>query len=107
MDLARMELHLASFADTSTYARTLAKLHSHAPDEVLFPATAYSGTQVSKLYQLLSANLDDETAFITLSRKHFSEARGMEELQALCVPEFATVLMDVQSRYNAFVLLEC
>ncbi len=98
MDLTRLELRLAAFADTSGYARTLAKLHGLAPAEVLFPATAYSAAQASKLYALLSANLDAGAAFVTLSRKHFSEARGLEDLQALCVPELATVLMDVSTR---------
>ncbi len=100
LDLTRLELHLAAFADTPAYARTLAKLHVHPPAELLFPATAYTATQASKLYATLSANLDESTAFVTLSRKHFNEARGLEDLQALCVVEYATVLMDVQTRWG-------
>jgi hypothetical protein len=98
MDLTRLELHLSSFADTSTYARVLAKLHVQAPAELLFPSTAYAATGASKLYAVLSEQFGGDTTFITLNRKHFNEARGLDDVRDLCVPEFATVLTDIQTR---------
>ena len=98
MDLTRLELHLSSFSDTNTYQRVVSKLHVHLPVELLFPATAFSPQGSSKLYTLLSAQFDDDTSFITLNRKHFNETRGFEDIQHLCVPEYATVLMDVSNR---------
>ena len=98
MDLSRLELHLSSIPDTSSYARVVAKLHVHPPAELLFPATAYSAGGVSKLYSTLSHHFDGDTSFATLNRSHFNETRGLEEIQHLCVAEYATVLMDIQSR---------
>lgn len=36
--------------------------------------------------------------FTTVQRKYFNETKGLEYIEQLCVAEFSTVLMEVQSK---------
>nr|XP_012643408.1 LOW QUALITY PROTEIN: mutS protein homolog 4 [Microcebus murinus] len=37
--------------------------------------------------------------FTTIQRKYFNETKGLEYIEQLCIAEFSTVLMEVQSKY--------
>lgn len=36
--------------------------------------------------------------FTTIQRKYFNETKGLEYIEQLCITEFSTVLMEVQSK---------
>ena len=36
--------------------------------------------------------------FTTIQRKYFNETKGLEYIEQLCIAEFNTVLMEVQSK---------
>ena len=36
--------------------------------------------------------------FTTVQRKYFNETKGLEYIEQLCIAEFSTVLMEVQSK---------
>lgn len=36
--------------------------------------------------------------FTTIQRKYFNETKGLEYIEQLCIAEFSTVLMEVQSK---------
>lgn len=37
-------------------------------------------------------------AITAIQRKYYNEKKGLEYIQQLCAPEFATVLMEVQAK---------
>ncbi|XP_045147672.1 mutS protein homolog 4 [Echinops telfairi] len=43
--------------------------------------------------------LDSNVHFTTIQRKYFNETKGLEYIEQLCIAEFSTVLMEVQSKY--------
>ncbi|XP_056623120.1 mutS protein homolog 4 isoform X2 [Triplophysa dalaica] len=92
------ELVLSQFADTGTYAKVITKLHNLMPLEILMPDTASVKGQGTKLYNLITETFPSVT-FTAIMRKHFNEKKGLEYIQQLCVPEFNTVLMEVQTKY--------
>ncbi|RXN11341.1 mutS -like protein [Labeo rohita] len=92
------ELVLSQFADTGTYAKVITKLHNLMPLEVLMPDTASVKGQGTKLYNLIKETFRSVT-FTAVMRKYFNEKKGLEYIQQLCVPEFSTVLMEVQTKY--------
>uniref|UniRef100_A0A8C1FWP5 MutS homolog 4 n=1 Tax=Cyprinus carpio TaxID=7962 RepID=A0A8C1FWP5_CYPCA len=92
------ELVLSQFADTGTYAKVITKLHNLMPLEILMPDTASVRGQGTKLYTLITETFPSVT-FTAVQRKYFNEKKGLEYIQQLCVPEFSTVLMEVQTKY--------
>lgn len=47
----------------------------------------------------LNVNLFFQGVNITaIQRKYYNEKKGLEYIQQLCAPEFATVLMEVQAK---------
>ncbi|KAK7141971.1 hypothetical protein R3I94_011613 [Phoxinus phoxinus] len=92
------ELVLSQFADTGTYAKVITKLHNLMPLEILMPDTASVKGQGTKLYSLITDTFPSVT-FTPVLRKYFNEKKGLEYIQQLCVPEFSTVLMEVQTKY--------
>ncbi|XP_073725656.1 mutS protein homolog 4-like isoform X1 [Misgurnus anguillicaudatus] len=92
------ELVLSQFADTGTYAKVITKLHNLMPLEILMPDTASVKGQGTKLYNLITESFPSVT-FTAILRKYFNEKKGLEYIQQLCVPEYSTVLMEVQTKY--------
>ncbi|XP_077094512.1 mutS protein homolog 4 isoform X1 [Siphateles boraxobius] len=92
------ELVLSQFADTGTYAKVITKLHNLMPLEILMPDTSSVKGQGTKLYSFITETFPSVT-FTPVLRKYFNEKKGLEYLQQLCVPEFSTVLMEVQTKY--------
>ncbi|XP_048047631.1 mutS protein homolog 4 isoform X1 [Megalobrama amblycephala] len=92
------ELVLSQFADTGTYAKVITKLHNLMPLEILMPDTASVKGQGTKLYNLITERFPSVT-FTAVLRRYFNEKKGLEYIQQLCVPEFSTVLMEVQTKY--------
>ncbi|XP_052009228.1 mutS protein homolog 4 [Xyrauchen texanus] len=92
------ELVLSQFADTGTYAKVITKLHNLMPVEILMPDTASVKGQGTKLYKLITETFPS-VSFTAVLRKHFNEKKGLEYIEQLCVPEFSTVLMEVQTKY--------
>ncbi|XP_039522600.1 mutS protein homolog 4 isoform X2 [Pimephales promelas] len=91
------ELVLSQFADTGTYAKVITKLHNLMPMEILMPDTSSVKGQGTKLYSLITDSFPSVT-FTPVLRKYFNEKKGLEYTQQLCVPEFSTVLMEVQTK---------
>uniref|UniRef100_A0A8C9Y884 DNA mismatch repair protein n=1 Tax=Sander lucioperca TaxID=283035 RepID=A0A8C9Y884_SANLU len=98
LNLKYPELILSQFADTGTYAKVITKIHILVPLEILMPDTASEKGKGTKLFNLITENFPG-VAFTAIQRKYFNERKGLEYIQQLCAPEFATVLMEVQAKY--------
>ncbi|KAM4540437.1 mutS protein homolog 4 [Fundulus diaphanus] len=98
IDLKCPELVLSQFADTGTYAKVITRIHILMPVEILMPDTASEKGKGTKLFKLISENFPGVT-FTGVQRKYYNEKKGLEYIQQLCAPEFATVLMEVQAKY--------
>uniref|UniRef100_A0A3Q2XGU5 DNA mismatch repair protein n=1 Tax=Hippocampus comes TaxID=109280 RepID=A0A3Q2XGU5_HIPCM len=98
LNLKCPELVLSQFADTGTYAKVITKVHILFPMEILMPDTACEKGKGTKLFSLVTENLQG-VAFTAIQRKYFNEKKGLEYIQQLCAPEFSTVLMEVQAKY--------
>ncbi|KAK2891758.1 hypothetical protein Q8A73_017423 [Channa argus] len=98
LNLKCPELILSQFADTGTYAKVITKIHILIPLEILMPDTSTEKGKGTKLFNLITENFPG-VAFTAIQRKYFNERKGLEYIQQLCAPEFATVLMEVQAKY--------
>ncbi|UYV61058.1 hypothetical protein LAZ67_1003267 [Cordylochernes scorpioides] len=68
-------------------------------NEIIMPNTACEPAGGgSKLFQLISAQFPQST-ITTVQRKYFNEARGLQYITHLCVPEYSSVEMEVNSKY--------
>lgn len=96
IDLKKPELILSQFSDNQTYVKVLTRLQILEPLEIIMPNTACENP--STLFKFLS----DQLPYANLSsvqRKYFNEAKGLEYVKQLCVPEYNTVEMEVASKY--------
>ncbi|RMX43324.1 hypothetical protein pdam_00014951 [Pocillopora damicornis] len=96
IDLKKPELNLSQFSDNQTYVKVLTKLQILEPLEIIMPNTACENP--SPLFKFLS----DQIPYANLSsvqRKYFNEAKGLDYVKQLCVPELNTVEMEVASKY--------
>uniref|UniRef100_A0A3Q2DG95 MutS homolog 4 n=1 Tax=Cyprinodon variegatus TaxID=28743 RepID=A0A3Q2DG95_CYPVA len=98
IDLKCPELVLSQFADTGTYAKVITRIHILMPVEILMPDTASEKGKGTKLFKLITENYPG-VAITAIQRKYYNEKKGLEYIQQLCAPEFATVLMEVQAKY--------
>uniref|UniRef100_A0A3B3WMF1 DNA mismatch repair proteins mutS family domain-containing protein n=1 Tax=Poecilia mexicana TaxID=48701 RepID=A0A3B3WMF1_9TELE len=98
IDLKCPELILSQFADTGTYAKVITRLHILMPMEILMPDTASEKGKWTKLFKLITENFPGVN-LTAIQRKYYNEKKGLEYIQQLCAPEFATVLMEVQTKY--------
>ncbi|XP_028588893.2 mutS protein homolog 4 isoform X5 [Podarcis muralis] len=98
IDLKNPEVVLSQFADNTTYAKVITKLRILAPLEIIMSNTACDTGNATKLFSLITENFKNVT-FTTVQRKYFHETKGLEYIEQLCIPEFSTVLMEVQSKY--------
>ena len=80
-------LVLCQFSDSPTYPRTLTKLLSINPAQIITPD---SGTTGVKLYDDISSHLQMATV-VPVQRRHFNESKGMQAIKQLLLPEFASV----------------
>ncbi|XP_053247997.1 mutS protein homolog 4 isoform X3 [Podarcis raffonei] len=97
IDLKNPEVVLSQFADNTTYAKVITKLRILAPLEIIMSNTACDTGNATKLFSLITENFKNVT-FTTVQRKYFNETKGLEYIEQLCIPEFSTVLMEVQSK---------
>ena len=61
------------------------------------PNTAYEGHTPTRLYKTISDQFHT-TNLVTVQRKYFNEAKGMQYIKQLCVPEYNTVEMEVATK---------
>ncbi|CAG2192302.1 unnamed protein product [Mytilus edulis] len=91
-------LTLSQFSDTPTYVKTITKLQILLPVEIIMPNTACESGNMTKLFTLVNDQFVN-TSLSAVQRKYFNEARGIQYVKQLCVPEFSTVEMEVTSKY--------
>ncbi|CAH3182501.1 unnamed protein product, partial [Porites evermanni] len=66
--------------------------------QIIMPNTACENGNMSTLFKLLSDQLP-YTNLSAVQRKYFNEAKGLEYVKQLCVPEYNTVEMEVASNF--------
>ncbi|XP_021013742.2 mutS protein homolog 4 isoform X1 [Mus caroli] len=98
IDLKSPQIMLSQFADNTTYAKAITKLHALSPLEIIMSNTACVMGNSTKLFTLITENFKNVN-FTTVQRKYFNETKGLEYIEQLCIAEFNSVLMEVQSRY--------
>uniref|UniRef100_A0A8B9WFP0 MutS protein homolog 4 n=1 Tax=Bos mutus grunniens TaxID=30521 RepID=A0A8B9WFP0_BOSMU len=98
IDLKNPQIVLSQFADNTTYAKVITKLKILSPLEIIMSNTACVVGNSTKLFTLITENFKNVN-FTTIQRKYFSETKGLEYIEQLCIAEFNTVLMEVQSKY--------
>ncbi|XP_059780565.1 mutS protein homolog 4 isoform X1 [Balaenoptera ricei] len=98
IDLKSPQIILSQFADNTTYAKVITKLKILSPLEIIMSNTACVVGNSTKLFTLITENFKNVN-FTTVQRKYFNETKGLEYIEQLCITEFNTVLMEVQSKY--------
>nr|XP_020758667.1 mutS protein homolog 4 isoform X2 [Odocoileus virginianus texanus] len=98
IDLKSPQIVLSQFADNTTYAKVITKLKILSPLEIIMSNTACVVGNSTKLFTLITENFKNVN-FTTIQRKYFNETKGLEYIEQLCIAEFSTVLMEVQSKY--------
>ncbi|XP_015421672.1 PREDICTED: mutS protein homolog 4 [Myotis davidii] len=98
IDLKSPQIILSQFADNTTYAKVITKLKILSPLEIIMSNTACVVGNSTKLFTLITENFKNVN-FTTVQRKYFNETKGLEYIEQLCIAEFSTVLMEVQSKY--------
>uniref|UniRef100_A0A2I2YCZ7 MutS homolog 4 n=1 Tax=Gorilla gorilla gorilla TaxID=9595 RepID=A0A2I2YCZ7_GORGO len=98
IDLKNPQIILSQFADNTTYAKVITKLKILSPLEIIMSNTACAVGNSTKLFILITENFKNVN-FTTIQRKYFNETKGLEYIEQLCIAEFSTVLMEVQSKY--------
>ncbi|PNJ71907.1 mutS protein homolog 4 isoform X3 [Pongo abelii] len=98
IDLKNPQIILSQFADNTTYAKVITKLKILSPLEIIMSNTACAVGNSTKLFTLITENFKNVN-FTTIQRKYFNETKGLEYIEQLCIAEFSTVLMEVQSKY--------
>nr|XP_034356577.1 mutS protein homolog 4 isoform X3 [Arvicanthis niloticus] len=98
IDLKSPQIMLSQFADNTTYAKVITKLQVLSPLEIIMSNTACVVGNSTKLFTLITENFKNVN-FTTVQRKYFNETKGLEYIEQLCIAEFSSVLMEVQSRY--------
>ena len=86
---------LCQFSDSSTYPRTLTKLLSINPAQIITPGTGSAGV---KLYEDIASHLQLSTV-VPVQRKHFNESKGMQAIKQLLVPEFSSVDLQFHNKF--------
>uniref|UniRef100_A0AAA9SW75 MutS protein homolog 4 n=1 Tax=Bos taurus TaxID=9913 RepID=A0AAA9SW75_BOVIN len=99
IDLKSPQIVLSQFADNTTYAKVITKLKILSPLEIIMSNTACVVGNSTKLFTLITENFKNVN-FTTIQRKYFNETKGLEYIEQLCIAEFNTVLMEVQSKNN-------
>ncbi|XP_037355926.1 mutS protein homolog 4 isoform X2 [Talpa occidentalis] len=126
IDLKSPQIILSQFADNTTYAKVITKLKILSPLEIIMSNTACVVGNSTKLFTMITENFkidylyevlkmiavacglmssqlsqlkDKNVNFTTIQRKYFNETKGLEYIEQLCITEFSTVLMEVQSKY--------
>nr|XP_044605405.1 mutS protein homolog 4 isoform X4 [Equus asinus] len=99
IDLKSPQIILSQFADNTTYAKVITKLKILSPLEIIMSNTACVVGNSTKLFTLITENFKNVN-FTTIQRKYFNETKGLEYIEQLCIAEFSTVLMEVQSKNN-------
>jgi len=98
IDLKGFELVLSQFSDGPTYAKVLTKVQIIQPVEIIIPNTACENGNMSSLFGMIKEAFPYVT-LTTVQRKYFNETSGLNYIHQLCVPEYNTVEMDVQTKY--------
>ena len=88
-------LVICQFSDSTTYPRTLTKLLSINPAQIIIPD---SGTAGVKLYDDITSHLQMATV-VPVQRRHFNESKGMHAIKQLLVPEFISVELQFNYKY--------
>ncbi|XP_022793789.1 mutS protein homolog 4-like [Stylophora pistillata] len=96
IDLKKPELNLSQFSDNQTYVKVLTKMQILEPLEIIMPYTACENP--SALFKFLSEQIPYAN-LSSVQRKYFNEAKGLDYVKQLCVPEYNTVEMEVASKY--------
>ena len=89
-------LMLCQFSDSPTYPRTLTKLLSINPAHIITPDTGTTGV---KLYDDISQHLQMANV-VPVQRRHFNESKGLQVINQLLLPDFASVELLFQNKFN-------
>ncbi|XP_013777928.1 mutS protein homolog 4-like, partial [Limulus polyphemus] len=98
LDLRNPELLLSQFSDSQAYVKVLTKLRILEPIEIIVPNTAWENVTGSRIVQQITDQYPD-TTIATVQRKYFNEAKGLQYINHLCVPEYSSVEMEVATKY--------
>ena len=85
---------LCQFSDSSTYPRTLTKLLSINPAQIITPDSGSAGV---KLYEDIASHLQLSTV-VPVQRKHFNESKGMQAIKQLLVPDFSSTTSSTYTK---------
>ncbi|ELU10757.1 hypothetical protein CAPTEDRAFT_92723, partial [Capitella teleta] len=96
IDLKRPVLTLSQFNDGSTYVKLMTKLHILQPLEIIMPDTACEKANI--LFNAVTNSYQD-TYLAMVPRKYFNEERGMSCIKHLCLPELASIEVEVKTKY--------
>ncbi|XP_055959284.1 mutS protein homolog 4 [Patella vulgata] len=97
LDLKSPTLILSQFSDSQTYVKTLTKLQTLQPLEIIVPNTTFENGEKTTLLKLITEQYTT-TCVSTVQRKYFNETKGLEMLKHLCI-DFKTMEMVLSSKY--------
>jgi DNA mismatch repair protein MSH4 len=86
INISTGEAVLSQVCDNQFYVRTLHKLQVFEPTEILIVSTAAPPNAKSKMYQVVEENILG-ARIITVDRRYWSEAAGLEYIQQLAFVE--------------------
>jgi DNA mismatch repair protein MSH4 len=86
VNISTGEAVLSQVCDNQFYVRTLNKLQVFEPTEILIVSTAAPPNPKSKMYQVIEENILG-ARIITVDRRYWSEAAGLEYIQQLAFGE--------------------
>ncbi|KAG8183749.1 hypothetical protein JTE90_029330 [Oedothorax gibbosus] len=98
IDLKNPVLLLSQFADTQAYLRLAVQLDVLKPIEVVMSNTVLEMGSKTKLIGRIR-ELFPDIVTVTVQRKYFNEARGLQCVQELCAPDYKTVETEVSPKY--------
>ncbi|KAL2072725.1 hypothetical protein VTL71DRAFT_12068 [Oculimacula yallundae] len=101
VNLTTGEAVLSQICDTQFYVRTLNKLHVFDPTEILIVSTSGPPNPKSKMYSVVEENIVG-AQIVTVDRKYWSEAAGLEYIQDLAFAEdVGAIKVAIEGNYFA------
>jgi DNA mismatch repair protein MSH4 len=91
VNISTGEAVLSQICDNQFYARTLNKLQVFEPTEILVVSTTGPPNPKSKMFQVVEENILG-AKIVTVDRRHWSEAAGLEYIQELAFVEDAEAI---------------
>uniref|UniRef100_A0AAR5QIN8 DNA mismatch repair protein MutS connector domain-containing protein n=1 Tax=Dendroctonus ponderosae TaxID=77166 RepID=A0AAR5QIN8_DENPD len=99
VNVSRPVLILCQTSDSQSYNNTLTKLNIFNPHLIIYPATFDTGKEnrlIAKIRKHFSSR-----QLMTIPRKAFSKANGLERLYKICIQISFPLLIMIKNRYYA------